>query len=358
MRKKRLLFVGVLDIPWSDNIPLKRAFEKKGYIVDTFNFRSVAKELSICCRNDSRLYFLIDQVANCLKLPFFPSFVREIGYTLNGRKGMNQKLFEAVKRGDYDLVFFAKADIVNYTLIPEINRYADTWYFFMDPPDIALKINASRYANKSTWSSASCSRVCHSFIKAGGNSFFIPEGVDTEIFYPKETKKKWDITFVGSRTWGRKRFFDALKRRGIKVNLFGRGFPFGPVYSGNLAQIYRESKIVLNLCRPGGGFSVRVFQAMGTGSMMLSGYSEDLQLVFHRGRHLDWFHNTDECARLIRYYLQNEKEREQIAYTGMQYVNSNYSWEKTAERIIHFMSDSSHQTKGSQPVKDKNIKSV
>jgi len=339
--KRKILFVGVFDISWSDNIPLRRAFEKMGYAVDVFNYRTVARNFASFYNHGSFSYNFIDRLSDCLKLPFSPSYIANIGYVLNGRGRMNNALLQNVAKGDYDLVFFAKTDIVNHSLIPKINRYADSWYFFMDPPDIAFKINAPQYARSATWSSASCTRVLHSFKKAGAQAFFIPEGVDTQVFYPKESKKHWDVTFVGTRTWKRKRFLDSLQRCGIKINIFGKGFPHGPVYTYNLARIYRESKIILNLDRPGGKFSIRVFQAMGAGSMLLSTYTRDMSLFFQRGRHLDWFTNLNECVKLIRFYLENEDKREQIAITGMQYVHADYSWESSAEKIFQVIEDSS-----------------
>jgi len=344
---KKILFVGVLDIAWSSNIPMKIEFEKRGYSVTPFNFRTIAKNFTLYRETNlpglrglheqigGFLYKLVDLFANCLKLPLFPPFIAKIGYTLNGRKKMNRMLLDFVKRGNYDLIFFAKADLIDYSLIPAINNYSNTWYFFMDSLDIALKVNACKYASKTTWSSATWSSVCHYFKKSGVNCFFITQGVDKSVYHPRSSVKKYDVIFVGSKNFKRKRLIDALLKQGIKVTVFGKGFPQGPIYSNALAKIYRESKIILNLKhRPGNGFSLRVFQAMGTGSMLLSEYSKDLKAIFLRGKHLDWFHDPDECAQLIRYYLDNEEDRERIARTGMEYVHSHYSWEKTIEKIL------------------------
>jgi len=342
---QKLLFVGVLDIPWSSNIPMKMEFQKRGYTVTPFNFRTVARNFVSDYNNNSFLYYCLDQFANCARLPFFPSFINKIGYTLNGRKKMNRRLMEVVRRGNFDLVFFAKADIINYSLIPEINRYTNTWYFFMDSPDIALKVNACKYANNVSWSSATWSSVCRKFKKAGANCFFITQGVDKQIFYPKPIKKKYNVTFVGSKTWSRKRFINALAKQGISVDCFGKGFPAGPIYSYDLAQIYRESKIILNLNhRPGGGFSLRVFQAMGTGSMLLSEYCQDLEAIFKRHQHLDWFNDSDECVKLIRHYLDDEQERERISKNGSEYVHTNYSWEKVIDKILCIINNSTIST--------------
>ncbi|MBN2373079.1 glycosyltransferase family 1 protein [bacterium] len=337
---RRILFVGVFDVPWSDNIPLKRAFEETGNAVDVFNYRTAARDFASVYKPGSLHYKFIERLSDCLKLPFSPSYIANIGYTLNGRGSMNNALLKRVIKGGYDLVFIAKADIVNPSLISKIKRYADTWYFFMDPPDISFKMNAPKYAKAAARSSASCTRVLRSFKKAGARSFFIPEGVDARIFYPRESKKRWDVTFVGTRTWKRKRLLDSLQRYGIKVNTFGKGFPNGPVYTHDLAQLYRESKIILNLDRPGGKFSIRVFQAMGTGSMLLSTYTRDISLFFQRGGHLDWFTNLDECVKLIRFYLEDDDMREKIAFAGMQYVQASYSWERSAEKIFRVIEDS------------------
>jgi spore maturation protein CgeB len=78
---------------------------------------------------------------------------------------------------------------------------------------------------------------------------------------------------------------------------------------------------------------------MGTGSFLLSEHCPDLENVFERGEHLDWFNEPEECVEKVRYYLDNPAERETIAETGSEYVHRNYSWENIIDRILAIVND-------------------
>ena len=42
---KKILIVGVLDVPTSTNVFMKKGFEKLGYSVDSYNYRTISKKL-------------------------------------------------------------------------------------------------------------------------------------------------------------------------------------------------------------------------------------------------------------------------------------------------------------------------
>jgi len=101
-----------------------------------------------------------------------------------------------------------------------------------------------------------------------------------------------------------------------------------------LANNYRKSKIILNFTRKGTGFSIRLFQAIGTGSFVLSEYCDDIEKVFNIKKHLDCFNNEPELLQLISYYLKNEVKREEIAKKGSDFVHNNFSWSCIMKKIL------------------------
>jgi spore maturation protein CgeB len=50
--------------------------------------------------------------------------------------------------------------------------------------------------------------------------------------------------------------------------------------------------------------------------------------------HLDTFTNMNDLENKIKYYLKNDKERENIANVGQTYVHNNHSWDKVTDKII------------------------
>lgn len=329
----RILFVGVLDVDWSTNCSMQRALERLGHSVVPFSYRTISADFNTRT-NFGLLDKLKDKGASFLRSDRIP--VNSTWYyRRNGRKEMNTVLLETVKSDNFDLVLLSKTDTVDYNLIPGISRYSPIWYFFMDPIDQAIRINAKKYAANSTWSSATFSDVTGYFKKAGANAYWITQGVDTDIFKPETVNKIHDVVFVGTRTTDRSHYINALRNTGISVTCFGEGWENPSVYQEELVNIYRTSRIVLNFCRPGAGFSIRVFQVMGSGAFLLSEYCPDLAKLFKQGEHLDWFTDQEEILKKVRYYLSNDAVSIGIAINGCDHVHKNHSWEAVMHSIIN-----------------------
>ncbi len=276
----------------------------------------------------------LDKAASYLRRDTWIPFRLSWYFHRKGRGKMNQLLIETVRKGNFDLILMSKADSVNYRLVDEINKYAPTWYFFMDPMDTVRRMNAGAYAKRATWASATFSDVTEHFRKVGARAFWIPQGVDTELFTPAPVEKSFDVVFVGSRTSERAAYVEHLHNSGINVVCYGEGWKNKPIFREKLVDVYRKSRIVLNFCRSGAGFSIRVFQVMGTEAFLLSGYCPDLENFFERGIHLGWFKGKKGMVDKIRYYLQHEEEREHIAAAGCRLVHERHSWHCVMRKIV------------------------
>ena len=103
-----------------------------------------------------------------------------------------------------------------------------------------------------------------------------------------------------------------MKTNKINVICFGPGWRNEPIYLNRLVSKYRKSKIILNFPRQDSGFSDRVFQALGAGSFLLSKFCSDLERVFKKEIHLDWFKTPEECLKLVEFYLEHDNIREKI----------------------------------------------
>lgn len=333
----KILLVGVLDVPWSTNCSMKRELELMGHYVEPFNYRTVTKTF---CPAPKRLVAetdrYIDKLASFLRSDRNPLNTTWY-YSRNGRREMNKLLLETVKNSDFDLVILSKADTVDFDLLPEINKYTRTWYFFMDPMDQAMRVNAAIYAKNATWASATFSDIADYFKEKGANAYWITQGVDTEIFKPKDVPKIYDIVFVGTKTKKRHEYIVVLREMGFSVTCFGEGWENPAVYQEDLVNIYNKTRIVLNFCQTGRGFSVRVFQVLGTGSFLLSEYCPDLEIFFNRGEHLDWFADQNELLEKAAHYLSNGDERKRIAEKGCVDALSRHSWIKKMAQIIEIV---------------------
>ncbi|MFX1419557.1 MAG: glycosyltransferase [Promethearchaeota archaeon] len=358
----KILFIGVFYYSWSLNIREAMAFKTIGHNITCFDCRirkkitesnlinlynlkerkvvqTQKKEGKLKSVIYNNFYKRLIKRISKINLPFFKKIKNLNKFYLFGYWKLNRQLINEVKNNNYDLIFFAKAERINYKIIPKLNKYTKTWYFFMDPLINAYKLDAEKYASLCTWSSATFSSVNTFFKRAGANSYFITEGIDPNIFKPpKENgKKKIDVIFIGSKSDKRSRYVNFLRTNKINVVCYGTGWENSQIFVNELVHKYHDSKIILNFTRGKIGFSNRVFMALATKTFLISEFCVDLKKVLRKGVHLEWFRTPEELLNLINYYLKNKEIREKIAYQGYKFVLENFTLEKIMQKIIQIV---------------------
>jgi len=359
--KLKILFVGVVDIFWSDHIPMVRALKLLGHNLYIFNLRTIALQMMLI-NEMNLLYKLFRRVSTKLNFSYRQNPDDDSSMTIYetyktqkktllsrilkplirfnmyyGRKRMVHSLINLVRKGKFDLVFLANTKLLSPYIIKKINKFSKTWYFYVEPISDIANHNAINIAKSANWASAACLDVHWAFIKAGVNCIHLREGVDDTIYYPKKEKKKIDVCFIGGKSKEREIYVKFLKKNGINIKCFGFGWEGAPTFTEEAANIYRRAKIVLNFIRAGITFSIRVFQAMGTGSFLLSQCSEELKKTFIVNEHLDCFKTKKELLAKVQYYLENPNERERIAKNGSEFVHKNYTIDITMKKIMHIV---------------------
>jgi hypothetical protein len=333
----KILFVGNSEIPWSTNVAMERELKRRGHTVVPFNYRTIARNYAGAV--EGPMYIFTEKLGRLLRKPLMPDRLKRFYCRTCGRGEMSRDLVTEAREGGYGLVFLAKAGQVDWEVLPEINEYARTWYWFMDPMATALEMNAIKYAERCTWASSTFSNVADYFRTRNFNSHFITEGFDLSWAgtIPKYAQKETDVIFVGAKDRKRARYIDYLKKNGVQLLWHGPGADQPPVYLEEMAEKYRKSKIILNFSRDGWGFSDRVFQGAGLGCMILTEYCRDAERLFERGKHLDWFTSEEDCLDRIRYYLDNDELRERIAAAGAEYVKKNFLWGNVFDKIFNIV---------------------
>jgi hypothetical protein len=64
--------------------------------------------------------------------------------------------------------------------------------------------------------------------------------------------------------------------------------------------------------------NMRLFEATGSGALLLTDGKVNLPEMFEPGREVAVYRSPEECADLIKFYLENEKDREAIARAGQE----------------------------------------
>jgi len=322
----KILFVGVLDVDWSTNVEMKKALLQLGHEVEDFNYRTIAKNFTPNWQK-IKLFKCVEKFFSFLRrLDYLPKSIRLTYFSINGRKLMNNLLIKKVINKKYNLVLIAKGEDLNPDSISLINEYSKTWYFFMDPIEQAKRLNILSIISKTNYCSATFSDVVNFAQSNKINMYWIMQGIDKKTFFLSKIKKTTDIVFAGEKTPERYQMVIDLKGFGFNVVCYGDGWENSSIYQNELLNIYQSSKIILNFCREGRGFSVRVFQALGSGTFVLSQWCPDLLKVFERKNQLDWFFTKSEMKNKVEFYLKNEKIRDQMGIRGSKFVHRHHTW--------------------------------
>jgi len=150
-----------------------------------------------------------------------------------------------------------------------------------------------------------------------------------------------DVSFVGSLVkYGRKELLNYIVANGINLQMYGSGTPNGRVSMEKLVEIYNRSKINLNftgidlpsILTRGQKISTRIKQFKGTiidialcGGFILTENSVGNEEIFEPDKEFAIFNTKEKLLQKIRYYLNNEAERNLVAENGFQRALKNYA---------------------------------
>jgi hypothetical protein len=311
---KRILMVGVMDVPSSTNVAMAKGFEMLGFTIDSYNYRTRANQLG-------SIFSMWDDFWNFLK----------------GQ--------------DYELIVFCKANQMNPELLARAREVAPTWYWFMDPKETATQCGAEVFAGFATYASATSSQVVDMFKLHNEKSYHIIEGYDPETYYYEPMKKKYNIVFVGNATPKRIKSIERIQEvTGKSVAVFGSGWhnehgsssivvSHPPVYLNQEREIYNQAKVVLNLVHDDYIFSDRVVKALGCGALVMSEDCKDLGKMFITMKNgsmttlVPRFEDVEKFKVLYEMYTEHEVPagaRENVAA----FIKKFYSWKASCIKVM------------------------
>jgi len=151
---------------------------------------------------------------------------------------------------------------------------------------------------------------------------------------------KYDVSFVGGRSTYREWLIKQLGKRNVYVDCFGHGWPGGRVSFEKISDVFRTSKINLNISNSVSPdiryvfsnykslkefiklqkrveqIKARNFEMPAFGGFQLTNYVLCLEDYFKIGKEIAVYTTLDELLLQIQYYLENEEERKQIMLNG------------------------------------------
>ncbi len=113
-------------------------------------------------------------------------------------------------------------------------------------------------------------------------------------------------------------------------------FFYGKRLFEEAAEIFSQSKIVLNISIKD-DVNMRVFEALSTGSFLLTNELPTLPILFQDGVHLATYRSLDEAVEKARYYLAHDAEREKIAEAGYREFIGKHTYEHRLKKVLEIV---------------------
>ncbi len=177
----------------------------------------------------------------------------------------------------------------------------------------------------------------------------------------KTIKYKHNVSFVGGISGYRKWIVKELLKRGVKVECFGAGWENGRVSFEQMAEIFKTSKINLNISNSVSydiryifssikalkefikakkrieQIKARNFEIPAFGGFQLTNYVPSFEDCFEIGREVAVYTSINDLVLQINYYLGNEKERKEIIINSYKKAINEHTYLNRLEEIFRRM---------------------
>ena len=259
-------------------------------------------------------------------------------------------LFFVLYKGAFD---FATLDYLKgkYTTI---NWFCDDHWRF----DTFTKYQAPHFTYAITTDKFTLSKYkktgCENAILSQWASFGFNENIDFEAI-----KYRYNVSFVGGANGYRKWLVKELLKRGIKVECFGYGWENGKVSFEEMTEIFKTSKINLNISNSVSydiryifssirsirefvkakkrieQIKARNFEVPAFGGFQLTNYVPSLEDYFIIGSEVAAYTSIEDLALQINYYLNEEdKKRRKIMINGYKRAMSEHTYANRLKNIF------------------------
>ena len=115
----------------------------------------------------------------------------------------------------------------------------------------------------------------------------------------------------------------------------------GTAWAIEMYQILHRSRITLNHHIDIAGAyanNLRLYEATGVGTLLITDWKENLHEMFEPGKEVVAYRTPEECADLIRYYLNHEEERKAIARAGQERTLRQHTYFQRMQELVDIVS--------------------
>lgn len=254
-----------------------------------------------------------------------------------GKSAMNQKLLKLVQEWKPAITLFSLyTDQFNPEVVDELCRYTKTICFFHDD---TWRVDYSRFwAKHFDFFTTPDFYGEYKYREIGlPNAIYFPFGCNEKISRNLEIPKKYDVSFVGGWHPYREWLIKQIKKAGIKVEVFGYGWPNGEIEQEGMIRVFNESRINLNLTNSSSWdvrylasslraiksslrskktieqLKARIFEVSGCNAFQLSYFVEGLANCYDIDKEIAVYADVNDLIDKIKFYLAHDELRESIA---------------------------------------------
>jgi spore maturation protein CgeB/Flp pilus assembly protein TadD len=148
---------------------------------------------------------------------------------------------------------------------------------------------------------------------------WLPLGCDPEIHAKTEVEKTHDVVFVGSLTDPRR--VSLLKEVEKQFDL-----SVERKFMDEMTETFCKGRVVFNNAIRN-DLNMRVFEALCSGTLLVTDPAVGLEDFFEDGKHLSIYKDEADLLKKIQYYIDNPGQRERIAEEGRQEVLEKHTYE-------------------------------
>lgn len=274
---------------------------------------------------------------------------------------VNEQVIDKINNNVFDIIFLDKCLTVDVNTMKYIkNKQKKCLIVGFSPDDMFAKHNQTKqfmetislydiYFTTKSYGVKELQALGCNNVEYIGNAFDPDTHKTTNITARDRIKYGGGVGFIGSWEQERANSLYYLARNKIQVRIWGEGWNKCKYKHDNLlvegrplwASEYAKGicSFDINLC-----FLRKVNRDLQTtrsieipacGAFMLAERTKEHQDLFQEGVEAEFFDSDDELLQKVRYYLQNEKRRLEVALAGQRRcVSSKYSYIDRMEEII------------------------
>jgi len=299
-------------------------------------------------------------------------WLENIGYPQDS-ENVQQEIVQHAERIKPDYaIFFPFKDELKYETLEQLKKMTHTICWFSDDQwrfELHSKMYAPYFTTIITTDKFSLKKYralnCKSVIKSQWASPVTGSENKVSSFVNQ-------VCFVGAKNLTRDWFVDRLERAGISVVCYGQGWKNGKISFSEMTEVFATSTIVLNLSNsltrsadvlvfilqrfievlagrnpfslPIAGsikkivgylkfyylgkksseqLKARTFEIPAARGFQLCQFALEIDDYLIPGKEIVLYSTLEECIKLVRYYLENQEEREQIRENGYRAAQNN-----------------------------------